>query len=197
MNCQNCAAPLTMSVGPARMICSYCQTVHTAPGIEIDLDRVHIIGEPQEVTCPACSSELVSGHVDKASVCVCPDCRGLLLEGSVFSQIVEQRRASYVGVEVPAPVPDAAEFERRLTCPGCQSLLEVHPYYGAGRAVIDSCASCSLVWIDHGELAGLERSPGRRTPPDLAEMCDADSAPLPKVNLAGQLLSMAARMFLT
>ena len=197
MNCQNCAAPLTMSVGPARMICSFCQTVHAAPGIEIDLDRVHVTSEPQGVNCPACSSELVSGHVDEAPVCVCPECRGLLLEGAIFRQVIEQRRASYLGVEIPAPLPHAAEFERRLTCPACQSLMEVHPYYGSGRAVIDSCAACRLVWIDHGELAGLERSPGRRTPPDLVETCEADSAPLPEASAAGHLLFMAARMFLT
>lgn len=197
MNCQNCAAPLTMSVGPARMLCSFCQTVHAAPGIEIDLDRVHVTSEPQGVNCPACSTELVSGHVDEAPVCVCPECRGLLLEGAIFRQVVEQRRASYLGVEVPAPQPHAAEFERRLTCPGCQSLMEVHPYYGAGRAVIDSCAVCRLVWIDHGELAGLERSPGRRTDSAIMETIDADSVPSRKVSGVGQLLSIAAQMFLT
>ncbi len=56
------------------------------------------------------------------------------------------------------------ELKRKLACPTCHESMEVHPYYGAGRAIIDSCATCQLVWIDRGELTGLERSPGRRSP---------------------------------
>jgi Zn-finger nucleic acid-binding protein len=40
--------------------------------------------------------------------------------------------------------------------------MEVHPYYGPGSQVIDSCHRCRLVWIDSGELAAIEKAPGRR-----------------------------------
>ena len=46
-------------------------------------------------------------------------------------------------------------------------------------------------------LAGLERSPGRRTESALLETSEADSAPTRKVSGVGQLLSIAAQMFLT
>jgi Zn-finger nucleic acid-binding protein len=40
--------------------------------------------------------------------------------------------------------------------------MDVHPYYGPGSQVIDSCPHCRLVWLDAGELAAIERAPGRR-----------------------------------
>lgn len=168
MNCRNCAAPLTVSVGPARLICSYCQTVQRAPDSPDNPDRLQIIGNPQGVACPACQAdqdsqaELVSALIDQSPVCCCPECQGVLIDSTAFRGVVEERRASYCGPDLAAPVPDSSEFARQLLCPSCHRPMEVHPYYGAGRAVIDSCAACRLVWIDQGELSGIERSPGHR-----------------------------------
>jgi Zn-finger nucleic acid-binding protein len=39
--------------------------------------------------------------------------------------------------------------------------MDVHPYYGPGAVVLDSCARCTLIWLDHGEIAAIERAPGR------------------------------------
>lgn len=166
MNCRNCSAPLSVTVGPARLICDYCQTVQTALDVADDLDRVQILGTPQGVTCPACTGELVSALVDQIPICTCSACKGLLLDSAEFSRVVESRRSTFRGEEIDSPPPSPGEFRRRLICPGCHHPMEVHPYYGAGRAVIDSCASCSLIWIDHGELYGLERSIGRRRIPE-------------------------------
>ena len=43
-------------------------------------------------------------------------------------------------------------------CPGCGEQMEVHPYYGPGNVLIDSCGECALVWLDRGEIATISRS---------------------------------------
>lgn len=167
MNCRNCAAPLTQSVGPSRMICTFCHTIQAATDTTDTMDRVLILGEAEGVSCPACSTEMVSAQVDDVRACYCQACRGLLLSSPEFRQVVETRRAQFRGAELPARPAHPTEFSRQLACPSCHDRMEVHPYYGAGRAIIDSCATCALVWVDCGELANLEQTPGRRTPPVL------------------------------
>jgi Zn-finger nucleic acid-binding protein len=39
--------------------------------------------------------------------------------------------------------------------------MDVHPYYGPGNVVIDSCSACDLIWLDHGELTQITDAPGR------------------------------------
>jgi len=38
--------------------------------------------------------------------------------------------------------------------------MDVHPYYGPGNVVIDTCGQCYLVWLDHGELKQIADAPG-------------------------------------
>ena len=38
-----------------------------------------------------------------------------------------------------------ADLARRLPCPGCDDPMHVHPYYGPGDFVIDSCTACRYV----------------------------------------------------
>jgi Zn-finger nucleic acid-binding protein len=37
--------------------------------------------------------------------------------------------------------------------------MEAHFYGGPGNVVIDTCESCSLNWLDHGELARIAQAP--------------------------------------
>lgn len=164
MNCKNCAGPLTMSAGPMRMVCTFCHTVQSAPDVSEVVDRVQPLAAPLGVQCPVCEAELVASLVDEIPACHCPNCRGLLLPSAEFRKVVENRRAAYCGPDIAVAPPHSIELERNLACPSCHRSMEVHPYYGAGRAIIDSCAACQLVWVDLGELTGLERSPGRRSP---------------------------------
>jgi Zn-finger nucleic acid-binding protein len=120
------------------------------------------LGCPLEANCPTCGSTLVEGLMDDFRVGHCPDCRGVLLAGEDFAAIVRSRRASYRRADA-TPVPlEPLEFQRRVDCPRCQAPMDVHPYYGPGNTVIDSCRSCGLVWLDQGEITRIERAPGRR-----------------------------------
>lgn len=145
------------------MVCAFCCTVQAATDVSEVIDSVLSLGELMGVHCPACDAELVTALVDEVPAALCPGCHGVLFSSTEFRQIVEDRRAAYSGPETVVNAPHPAEFERHLSCPGCHRKMEVHPYYGAGRAIIDSCGDCKLVWVDQGELTNLERSPGRRS----------------------------------
>ncbi len=146
------------------MVCTSCHTVQVAPDVSQEVDRVLPLAVPLGVQCPVCDAELEASLIDETPACHCPNCRGLLLSSTQFRQVVEDRRAAYTGPDIAVTLPHPIELERKLACPRCHQSMEVHPYYGAGRAIIDSCMACQLVWIDKGELTGLERSPGRRSP---------------------------------
>ena len=78
-----------------------------------------------------------------------------------FAEVISRRRAWATGTPTePVPI-DRAELERRIVCPSCSGRMEVHPYYGPGNVVIDSCGVCDLVWLDFGELKQIVDAPGR------------------------------------
>ena len=39
--------------------------------------------------------------------------------------------------------------------------MDVHPYYGPGNIVIDTCSRCDVIWLDFGELKQVTDAPGR------------------------------------
>lgn len=99
--------------------------------------------------------------MDGVKVECCEDCRGVLIEGEAFALVVRERRADFRGTSKPVPV-DAEQLKVVVDCPSCQRAMEVHPYYGPGNVVIDSCSQCGLVWLDSGEIATIEAAPGAR-----------------------------------
>lgn len=105
---------------------------------------------------------MVQAVLDSHNVDQCLDCHGILVATDVFAEVTRKRRRSYRGPEI-APEPyDPDSLQRVIDCPKCQRPMEVHPHYGAGRAVIDSCCRCHLVWLDNAEMTSIERTPGIR-----------------------------------
>jgi Zn-finger nucleic acid-binding protein len=141
--------------------CNHCGTFHFIETPEIEGVRLL---EPQGVvrSCPLCQSALLRALLDDRSVVEhCQKCRGLLLPRATFGEVVALRRARSSSAVVP-PVPlDPRELGRHLTCPSCRARMDVHPYYGPGNVVIDSCSACDLIWLDHGELKQISEAPGR------------------------------------
>ncbi len=166
MNCENCGAPLRLVAGRDHFCCDHCETLRFTAPLADSIDRVTLLGaaadEGDDRACPVCLTPLAHGALDGARVYCCETCRGVLTESDVFAHVNRQRRADYEAAEVlPTPL-DRAQFQRELHCPSCTARMETHPYYGPGNVVIDSCSRCRLVWVDSGELAAIERAPGRR-----------------------------------
>lgn len=162
MNCSKCGSPLGLRPFSDRTKCVYCGSVERHADRESGLDRIVWSDEPIGNDCPRCHHSLVRVSIDAHTAAACSECHGVLFSNHVFGSIVQQRRSGFRGAErSPQPV-DREQLHQSASCPGCSARMETHIYAGPGCQVIDSCASCHLVWIDSGELAAIERAPGRR-----------------------------------
>lgn len=172
MNCRNCGAAMELFDRRRYYFCAYCGTFQfiETPVVE----GIQVLERPQEaLPCPLCRAPLAKALLDEAeAVEHCEQCHGLLMTRAVFAEAVDRRRSSESDVTMPAPI-DKRELKRQVTCPSCLARMDVHPYYGPGNVVIDTCSRCDLVWLDFGELKQITEAPGRdrtqswRASPDL------------------------------
>ena len=141
--------------------CPYCSSFHF-PGDDGDSpDTVLVLGEESDHCCPLCEVALVAGSVVGMRVSTCTKCRGVLATNDDFVKIVNHLRTERTSpVDQPRPI-NPTEFDRQIRCPSCDRRMDVHPYYGPGCVVVDTCHRCCLIWLDHGEIGVIERAPGR------------------------------------
>ncbi len=162
MNCLNCGAPLELADGRSVLSCEYCQSTRQLQCDSDDGDRIISLDRLGDSNCPRCHEQLVQASLDGRRAEFCTHCHGVLLENAIFAEVTSSRRAAFRGSELAARPIDPELLMERIECPQCESLMDVHPNYGPGQAVIDSCSVCNLVWLDHSELTCIERTPGRR-----------------------------------
>lgn len=161
MNCLNCGAPFAGLAAAGVLTCDYCDSQRVLPGQGGSLDGVILLGAPTDLDCPACGDQLVTALVDDHGCSACPSCFGVAIEQPVFGELVAQRRAAQRHAQRPARPLQRAALHHRRDCPQCRESMEVHPYYGPGNTVIDSCRGCRLVWLDPDELRAIETAAGR------------------------------------
>lgn len=157
MNCPNCGAPMNLAPGKAYYSCPYCTTFYFPEPTD---DHVRVLAEPVGMACPRCGDALVAGTVEGMRVGYCRRCRGILTNRPHFGAIVGVLRSrARTPAVAPRPV-DLTQLQRRVVCPQCGRTMDVHPYYGPGNIVIDTCGACQLLWLDHGELTSVVSAPG-------------------------------------
>ena len=162
MNCQNCGAPLELGDNRTILTCHFCDSNHRLKPDSNEGDRVISLDRPAGVICPCCDCELTEASIDGRPAHYCPGCHGILVSAPIFAEVARNRRHRYRGPEQIPTLIDPEELSRSIHCPNCRQQMEVHPHYGPGRAIIDSCSVCHLVWLDNSELASIERTPGSR-----------------------------------
>src|SRR3954463_8759589 len=157
MNCPNCAAPMALHATRPCWQCAHCGTMicpePVADGLRVTDERGH--------ECPVCHVALVRAALDdREMIEICDRCKGILLARHAFAVTVIGRRKSADTPSVtPRPV-NRAELDRRIRCPQCAGNMIADWYYGGGNIVIDTCATCDLVWLDAGELRRAIDAPG-------------------------------------
>ena len=141
--------------------CTFCGTFSF---IETPaLDGIRVLERPAAArACPQCGAPLAKALLDDSfPVEHCEQCRGLLIARSAFAEAIPRRRARESGPPA-SPIPlDARELKRVIACPACRAEMDVHPYYGPGNVVIDTCSGCDLIWLDGGELRQITEAGGR------------------------------------
>lgn len=141
--------------------CRHCGTFHFIETAAVEGVRVLRVNDAA-LACPVCQAGLMRALLDDSRVVDhCERCRGLLMARPTFGDAVWARRANASGPGTPPIRLDARELDRHLTCPSCREPMDVHPYYGPGNIVIDTCRGCDLIWLDHGELKQISDAPGR------------------------------------
>ncbi|MGM0595802.1 MAG: zf-TFIIB domain-containing protein [Myxococcota bacterium] len=155
--CESCGAPMVKSPGKNYLYCEYCQTFHFPENN--NKDKVEIIGDEKLMKCPICRKNLVEANIEGEEVAFCNNCQGMLLPRKSFIIVIDKRRAQYSGKPMEhLQKIDQKDLKRTTHCPKCKQKMETHPYYGPGRVVIDSCAHCSLIWLDQGEMTKIEKA---------------------------------------
>lgn len=160
MNCQNCGAAMELFARRRYYFCRHCGTFHFLDTQA--MDGLEILARPQDAPeCSICKGRLAKSLVDQThTVEYCEGCRGVLMARRTFADVIVRRRAWASSTSVqPLPI-DQTELARRIPCPICGAAMDVHPYYGPGNVVMDSCAACDLVWLDFGELQQIVDAPG-------------------------------------
>ena len=162
MNCQGCGATMRYMDGRNYFVCDYCTSFHFSDESTASPDGVKDFGDQSDKECPVCHVALVSGAIEGHSLLHCAKCRGVLATNDAFGVIVPILRAR--GTDDPGPRKpiNPEDLQRQVQCPQCRRVMDVHPYYGPGAVVVDTCFQCRLIWLDHGEIAAIERAPGRR-----------------------------------
>ena len=168
VQCRQCGGTASPVSGREYMQCNYCLSLVFASANPLSIDRITPVGGATDVDCPVCDKQLCTGKLEERPVLYCHGCYGMLVKNEHFGAIVRERRALRAGCEAKAARPlNTEEYNRHIDCPSCQRNMEVHPYYGPGNIVIDSCSLCQYIWLDHGEVRTVEQVEGGREPEPL------------------------------
>jgi hypothetical protein len=92
-------------------------------------------------------------------VLYCTKCRGLLVSINNFLPLVEFLRALRRPTGSDIQPRDDSDADRGFTCPKCSRTMTGHPYGGPGNVNIDTCETCSVIWLDHDELKRIVMAP--------------------------------------
>ena len=109
--------------------------------------------------CPKCRLPLVTAKGPEFSLEVCMRCGGVHFDAGELARLVESGARGLTGVEGLVE-PDEERLrmmrEEQLICPSCTRGMRKYEYaYGSG-VKLDRCRECAAIWVDDGELQGIE-----------------------------------------
>jgi Zn-finger nucleic acid-binding protein len=105
------------------------------------------------------------GELAKVCILYCAKCGGMMIPMGIFPDLIEALRGTTDGAPESAiiqPQADSEDLQRKIDCPGCHRRMETHRYGGPGNVIIDSCETCSRIWLDRGELMRIVHAPDHR-----------------------------------
>lgn len=107
------------------------------------------------VSCPRCQTAFESGK--DPTIRTCTSCDGVLLPRRSLQPLLtriaeESLQTPDLGDSQPLSLDDSAKSPVGR-CPQCNERMECFGYLESSDLVIDSCATCDLIWTDCDELA--------------------------------------------
>jgi Zn-finger nucleic acid-binding protein len=137
------------------LVCNYCGA-ECIPGA--DDDGVQIVG-PTSKKCPVCAASLSDGLIEAHAILSCEQCHGMLIPMDTFPSLISDLRSHRERSPEFMQRRDDADATRHLHCPQCGAEMDGHPYGGGGNVNIDSCETCSVIWLDRQELRRIVVAP--------------------------------------
>lgn len=126
--------------------------------------------------CPACQATLERYEAYGIRIEACPKCRGLWLYAEELSALKDRVTAGswqslrWMNEEMDA-IEKAHAVPTRRWCPVCYQTKLLATVFGDSGIIIDWCASCRGLWLDHHEfqeiLGHLREDLDRLTPEEL------------------------------
>ncbi len=161
MNCPACGAPITPKPDTQGYHCDYCHAVffpgEEDDGVEASAEPIQSSSGPS-LACPLCRVPLVKATIAKVPLLYCTQCHGLLMPMPVLQALIDELKTGKKKPAVQTP-PDRGDLKRTIQCPNCNRRMDTHFYAGPGNVIVDSCADCSLLWLDRGELTRIVHAP--------------------------------------
>jgi len=156
MNCPSCGAPMHLKPDMESFRCEYCRSVYLP---EQNDEGVRVLDEAVGEDCPICNIPLKNAAIAKERIDYCTGCHGMLIPMTTFQSLVDElpHAEAAAGTLVP-PQADKDDLRRKIGCPRCHQPMDAHFYAGPGNVIIDSCETCSLIWLDRGELMRIARA---------------------------------------
>ena len=162
MICNSCTGPMLQVYGQTHFHCVSCNAFGFTDD-SLAIEKIEPLGKETDFQCPKCNQALAVGLLhESVQVCFCENCLGYVIDNQSFGALAMELRRQYTGPDdAPKPI-DPRQLDDCEPCPACLETMQVHPYYGPGSIVIDTCMHCQLAWLDHGELSRIVRAPGPR-----------------------------------
>ena len=114
--------------------------------------------------CPADGQELTKQTYEAdIEIEKCQTCGGIWLDDNELERIQSTSERDYSDSINRAPDLAAQAYAMAMQqskptvcCPGCGNAMERIEHAGCSQIMVDTCPSCSGVWLDDGELKALE-----------------------------------------
>jgi Zn-finger nucleic acid-binding protein len=155
MRCEHCGAPLRVDPDRGLFVCDYCAGEFAPPP---EADGVLVIG-PSALLCSLCQTPLSDALLGSFSLKYCAACHGMLISMDDLAPLIDAIRSHRDRPSGYLPPRTSAEADRHLRCPQCGAPMDGHAYGGGGNVNVDSCETCSLIWLDQGELRKIAIAP--------------------------------------
>ena len=113
------------------------------------------------IECPACRTDMVICEIGMNEFAGCPACKGMLFQQPVFAKVSNHLRNQAALPESKSQPVNYARMPANRMCHSCGARLQTHSFCGPGKAVIETCFCCGVIFLNAGELTKLVRAPGK------------------------------------
>lgn len=126
--------------------------------------------------CPKCTGRLIHLQRKGMLVEVCAQCSGMWFDAGELTMLIK----------VYKKFDAAGAMDSGFACVRCKGQLQEMSFPGTD-VLVDRCADCQGIWLDHGELEILKRELSKHWPPEHKDLVARAREILSDIEKAGTL----------